>query len=96
MTHNTLTPNAILYKKEEKLLISNVGNDLIMMDVDNGNYITLNAVGSAIWAKLESPISFKDLILSLTDEYEIDAKQCELETTAYLKTMLQHQLVFIQ
>jgi hypothetical protein len=44
--------------------------ELIMMNLDQSRYFSLDAIGAVIWGHLEQPLSFAALVDRLADEYE--------------------------
>jgi hypothetical protein len=62
------------------------------MDISKGVYI---GVGSCIWNMLSEARPVKDIIFSLTEEYDISSEQCERETLTYLQQMLEQEMLLI-
>jgi hypothetical protein len=91
----TLHKETIVRRNERNFLMSRIGDEVVLMDVHNGQYIGLNAVGSAIWEKLEQPVSIHDVIRALTEEYAVSLQLCEQETLLFLQKMMQHQMLII-
>ncbi|WP_343693955.1 PqqD family protein [Chitinophaga sp.] len=86
----------IVCRKEEKFMISNLGDEVVLMDIQQGHYININPVGSAIWNKLSAPVAVKDLINLLVDEYGISTAQCESDTLNFLQKLRQHDMLNVQ
>lgn len=86
----------IVCRNEEKFMISQLGDEVVLMDIQQGHYININPVGSAIWNKLAAPLSVKDLITSLVDEYGISSAQCESDTLKFLQKLQQHHMLNVQ
>lgn len=78
-----------------KLLISPLGKELVMMDIDNGAYLNINEVGSAIWNLLEEPVLVEEVLTQLLQQYEIDEQQCLEELLAFLSTLNDNGLLNI-
>lgn len=91
----TLTPDTLITRNGEKFLISLIGEEVVMMDIQKGTYIGMNAVGSSIWNMLSQTLAVKDIIKSLTTVYDISEDQCEKETIAYLQQMYQQEMLII-
>jgi len=91
----TLTPDTAITRNGEKFLISLIGDEVVMMDIQKGTYIGMNAVGSNIWNMLSQTLTVKDIVMSLTAVYDINKEQCEIETIAYLQQMLQQEMLTI-
>jgi hypothetical protein len=91
-----LTPDTFVLRNEQKFLISHIGDEVVMMDIDKGVYIGINSVGSSIWNMLEQELPVKEIVFSLTDKYDISAEQCEKETLTYLHQMLEQDMLMIR
>ena len=85
----------VVCRNADKFLISQLGDEMVLMDIQQGHYININPVGSSIWNKLEAPIIVKELIFTLTEEYDIPTAQCEAETLIFLQKMRQHNMLNI-
>lgn len=85
----------IVRRVEDKFMISQLGDEMVLMDIQQGHYINVNPVGSYIWNKLVAPVVVKDLIVSLTETYNISVQQCEAETLKFLQQMRQHHMVSV-
>ena len=58
--------------RNQSLLVAQVGDEIVMMDVESGHYYGLDDIGSDIWRRLESPSSFADLIVGLSADYDAE------------------------
>lgn len=88
-----INASTLLIRNEEKFLASSLGEEAVMMNVENGNFIGVNSVGAEIWHLLKEPIQVDDLVKHLTTRYNIDEMQCSIETIAYLNKMMDEELL---
>ncbi|MBA4853988.1 PqqD family peptide modification chaperone [Emticicia sp. BO119] len=58
-----------------------------MMNLESGNYITLNNLGSIIWEKIKEPIKESDLINYLLSKYKLTESQRKEETLICLEKL---------
>ena len=91
----SLCKETIVRRNERNFLVSHVGEEVVLMDIHNGQYIGLNAVGSAIWEKLEQPVAIHDVVHALMQEYAISMQICEQETLLFLQKMMQHRMLIV-
>lgn len=91
-----MTQHDIVHRNEKQFMISNLGNEIVLMDIQQGHYINVNPVGSVIWNKLAVPIMVKDLIHSLVEEYGVSIAQCEDDTLKFLQKLQQHHMLNVQ
>ncbi len=82
-----LTLSTTVKRNEDRLLISKVDDELIMMDIDEGSYISLNATGTIIWERIKEPIKIEDIVRYLTERFGIDTEICTKETLSFLNNI---------
>ena len=75
------------------VLSSAIDDEIVMMSMEQGMYYNLNPMGSAIWAMLETPHTFNEIIEKLMDEYDVDKATCEAETTEFLESLAERNLI---
>ncbi|NDJ10006.1 MAG: PqqD family protein [Acidobacteriia bacterium] len=66
---------------------------LLMMDVQKGQYFSLNGMATRIWELLEHPTTQAALIAQLLDEYEVTEETCGAEVEAFLAELRHHKLL---
>jgi len=80
----TISIDSLVQRNDSNLIISELDNDLVMMDMENGSYLSLNRTGRIIWEQLEQPILVSDIIQQLMNRFSVDEKTCTLETLDFL------------
>ncbi|WP_337042141.1 PqqD family protein [Emticicia sp. 17c] len=76
-----------IQRKSENVLITNLGDELVMMHLETGNYITLNNLARVIWEKIENPVTADELIAYLLSKYNVSETQCKHETYKFLDSL---------
>lgn len=77
-------------------IISDMDGETVMMSIDNGKYYNLGIVGGHIWGSLQTPISINKLILTLTNEFDVEKSECEKEVIPFLEMLLNEKLIMIE
>jgi len=90
---NHISKKIKLVRNQEKFLFSSLGEEGVMMDLESGNYISINSVGSDIWQLLEKEITKQELIQQLITIYNISAEQCEVDLDEFLLKMIHQEMV---
>lgn len=83
----------IRYQRNSKTISGRLHDEMVMMDIDQGKYFSLNQSATAIWEHLEKPLTVEDLCGILTVEFEIDQAQCRKEVEEHLDEMVKIGLV---
>jgi hypothetical protein len=87
--------NTIIERNEAEFISSLLGDDIVLMNTVNGDYVGMNAVGTDIWHLLKAPLNADEIITRVINMYEIDEQQGREKLNAFLQVMLDHQVIFI-
>ncbi len=86
------SPQTVLKRKNDQLF-SEIDGEVVMLSIENSEYYGMDRVGSHIWQLLEEGITWKHLITTLLDEYEIDEEQCKKDTLTFIEQLADKKLV---
>mgnify|MGYP001462682639 CR=1 FL=1 len=78
----------IRYIRNSKTISGRLHDELVMMDIGQGKYFSLNPVATRVWDLLENPLSLDELRGRLMEEYEVDIEQCRAEVTEVISEMV--------
>jgi Coenzyme PQQ synthesis protein D (PqqD) len=88
-----ITLQSLCMRKDDGFLVSELGEDIVMMNMKTGNYLGLNSVSVDIWKLLDQPITAGAIIDNLTTKYEIDRESCETQTLECLNKMALYGMI---
>ncbi len=74
-----------LLQRNLKVLGSSIDSEVVLFDDEKGTYFGLNPIGSRIWELLDTPKRLGELIVALTERYDVSVSQCEAEVVAFLQ-----------
>jgi len=84
-----------IQRNEQKFLASKLGEEMVMMNMETGDFVTMNSVGADIWALTEQSMTFDELVAQLLLTYDITTEQCREETLQFLElSQAEHMFVF--
>ena len=81
------------YLRNNKTISGRLHDEMVMMDIEQGKYFSLNPVATRIWDLLEDPLTEGQLCGFLVEEYEVEAEQCREEVEELLAQMVKLGLV---
>jgi hypothetical protein len=84
------------YVRNSKTISGRLHDEMVMMDIEQGKYFSLNPVATRIWDLLESPLALDELYLALMEEYEVDTYQCRSDVEELLEQMISLGLIIRQ
>ena len=89
-----LTDTSIAARADNKVA-AEIGDDVVILDIESGFYFQLNKSGARIWGLLEQPESLAGLCAKVEAAFEVDAETCRAEVTEFLELMRDKGLVTV-
>ncbi|MFZ0424304.1 MAG: PqqD family peptide modification chaperone [Xanthobacteraceae bacterium] len=84
----------MIVRKQGDWLAAKVGDELVMMSAEKGNYIGLSEVGARIWELIETPQNVDAICAQLQDEYDgVTPEACRAEVETFLNELVKHGAV---
>lgn len=77
--------DTVISRNETQFLANPVGDEIIILNMETGDYLGLNSVGSVIWEQLKSPKTVSQIMEHLMSEFEVDRDTCMVQTVEYLE-----------
>lgn len=77
------------------ILTSDMGDEVVMLNILNSEYYGLDSVGCFIWQSIENSITISDLVDKLLLEFAIDRETCINEVSVFLQELHQQGLIQI-
>jgi hypothetical protein len=72
---------------------SDLGEEVAILDLKNGMYYGLDAVGARIWNLIQEPKAVNEIRDVLLDEYEVEPEHCERDLLTLLEKLVAENLV---
>lgn len=72
-----------------------MGEELVMMSMENNAYYGFDKIGKIIWEMLKEPISIQTLLDRLTERYDVSEQQCMEDITPFLEKLRDENLIDI-
>lgn len=80
-------------RDSDNFLTSAIGEETVVMNMSNGNYVGLNTVASQIWTLLEKPTTLQDIVKALTKMYDVSEQECQSESEECMSKLLEQQMI---
>jgi hypothetical protein len=78
----------MLIRKQGDWLAAKVGDELVMMSAEKGNYIGLSEVAARIWELIETPREVDAVCGELQKEFEVEPEVCRAEVETFLNELV--------
>ncbi len=79
-----------------RLLAAEVDGETVIMDVDDGVYLALDATGTEIFKLLETPCRVSDLVDRLSERYSGTRAEIQADVLVFLKDLQLQNIVTVQ
>lgn len=72
-----------------------VDGEALLIDLQTGNYFSLNAVGTRIWESLDGSMTVQDIIHMVVDEYDVDVERAEADVLTLVNDLISEGLAIV-
>jgi len=73
-----------------------VQDELMMLNVEQGAYYSLDPIAAEIWNMLENPLTVNEIVANLLKRYDVSPEQCAEDVLAFLGEMLGNGMILIK
>lgn len=87
-----ISPSHVIQRNAD-LLATQVDGETVLMDVGSGKYFGIAKTAQAIWAHLESPLTFQSLCERLQDQFAGPADAIASDTERFVLQLAKERLV---
>lgn len=82
-----------IISKNPEIDATDLDGEVVMMNMEKGQYFMMNDVGSRIWEIIEEPIKVSEIINALISEYEVEREECENIVMEFLNDLSYGDLI---
>lgn len=79
--------------RNENIDDTDIDGEKVMMNIDRGQYYSMNEVAGMIWDMAEKEIEVEDIVNRLLDEYEVEKDICISSTLSFLERLYHEGLI---
>lgn len=82
--------------KNNEIDATDLDGEKVMMNLDKGQYFMINEIGSRIWDIIVNPITVKEIVNSLMEEYDVEEVACKASVIDFLERLNNAELISIK
>lgn len=90
-----LNENNIVVQNKD-IDVSDLNGEKVMMNIDKGEYFSLNSLGSRIWEIIDKPKKINEVINTLLEEYEVSEEECRENVMNFLGVLKHVDLINVK
>ncbi|MFZ5690153.1 MAG: PqqD family protein [Pseudomonadota bacterium] len=87
-----MTIDSVLVR-DQYLAATDLGGQIVVLNVHTDTYVSLNAVASDIWTMLSEPRRVGDILEFLLQRHDVDGETLSRDVLPFLQTMIERRLV---
>ena len=76
-----------IWQRDENWVGSAVEDSFVMVNINTGKYVSLNATASSVWQALESPATPAEIEARLRAEFDVPVDRCQQAVAKLLGEM---------
>jgi hypothetical protein len=80
-------------KRGEQVIAQKAANDLLLFNIEDGNYYSLNEIGSRIWELCDGTHNVSQLVAVLATEYDASQEVLKKDVTELLENLQSGKLI---
>ena len=81
------------YRPTPHCALNRVGDETILLHLENGTYYGLDESGTAVWARLQDGISLSDLVDDMARLHGVPRATLEQDMAPFLQDLLSNELI---
>ncbi len=82
-----------LWQRRDNWVGTQVEDQLVMINIDVGDYVSLNGTATAVWNALEAPVSVDAIVGDLRSRFDVPADKCRQSVERVLGELQAMKLV---
>ncbi|RPI28085.1 MAG: PqqD family protein [Acidobacteria bacterium] len=90
-----ITDSTVVEVAENQVSGELVDGEIAILNLNDGVYYGLNAVGGRVWRLIQKRETVKGVMDTLLDEFDVEPERCRTEVIALLTTLAERNLVKI-
>lgn len=95
MTSEKQLPANAKFTQNNEIVFSQMDDEIVMMNLEKGEYYGISPVGSRIWELLETPQTVDDICRTLCKEYAVSPEKCTEEVLIFITQMKEKNIITI-
>jgi len=87
---------SVTLQRNVNLIFNELDGEVVMMNLEKGEYYGLNPVASRIWELLADAMTLENLLNKLVEEFEVNFEQCQADTEGFIVDMIEKKMIEIK
>lgn len=81
------------FARADRLIASEIGDDVVILDVQSGHFFQLNTTAARVWDTLQTPMTVPAICTAMGERFNVDVEQCRVDVMELIQKMHHKGLV---
>jgi hypothetical protein len=95
MDRSSISASSIVAMAHD-VLASELGAEVVMLNLNDGTYYGLDGAGAEIWKLLQRSARVDEIVSAIVELYDVDAVRCREDVLALLSHLVERGLVEVR
>lgn len=86
-------PNASQYQLVDHIALTDVDDEIVLLDLNNGSYYGLNSVGAQFIKGLQNKLSTPEAVNEIATHFQMDNTQVSADIDELIEQLLAQELI---
>ena len=88
--------NETIYSKGDNFVETEVDEEIILMNLEDGHFFSLVSTSRRIWKLLDNIQTLQNLCDTLCAEFDVPLNQCQVDTAKLLEQLIDQKFLNVQ
>ncbi len=88
--------NDSIIEKSPNSIESSIDGEVVLLNLDNNEYYSMDEVGSDIWKILDKAHTLDEIISRLQEIYDVDRETCMKDSLKFLKQLEEKKIIIVR
>ena len=81
--------------RNDSIVDAQIDGEIVMMDINNGEYYGLDVIAARIWELMASPKIVSEICEILQQEYKVSEEKCQKDVLGFIDKMIAKGVITI-
>lgn len=82
-----------IFNARKNVVATDIDGGQVLLDLDNGQYFSLNRTASIVWQGIEESKNFAEIVQRILRLYDVDEERCRHDVSAIIEALCSSDLV---
>ncbi|MDR3526201.1 MAG: PqqD family protein [Rhizomicrobium sp.] len=87
-----MSEKSIMLHRQGEWLTQQIGDELLMLNAEQGKYVSLSPIALRIWEMIQTPMRVETIYAQFVEAFDVTPEICRSDVDAFVAQMIQNGL----